>query len=62
MTPTTRERLLERAYDAEQAGDLKEAARLRKLAREDAPPEPPVAAEATRWRAHRLRLYYPTGR
>lgn len=61
MSENDRQRLLEQAYDAEQRGDLKEAERLRRLAREETT-EPPAADEATRWRAHRIRLYYPVGR
>ena len=54
MTPAERETLLTRAYDAEQCGDLKEAERLRRLVREEAPDASPDR------RAHYTQLYWPT--
>ena len=57
MTPTDRETLLERAYDAERRGDLKEAARLRAQARAE---EPATEGDAQQRRAHRMTLYWPT--
>ena len=54
MTIAEHDHLLEQAYDAEQRGDLKEAERLRRLAREEATDDSPDR------RAHYMRLYWPT--